>query len=53
MNERFPVDQHVIDAMLAHTPKDKVEATYNRAQHMNRRADLSQVWSNIIYSLKQ
>lgn len=48
MNEMFPADRHVIDAMLAHTPKDKVEAAYNRAQHMNRRAELYQTWADLL-----
>jgi len=37
MNERRPSDRSVIDMMLAHAPKDKVEAAYNRAEHMDRR----------------
>ncbi|UWF60993.1 tyrosine-type recombinase/integrase [Brucella sp. 2716] len=46
MNEEFPADRFVIDAMLAHKPKDKVEAAYNRAQHMARRAELAQIWAD-------
>ena len=46
MNEEFPAERYVIDAMLAHKPKDKVEAAYNRAQHMVRRAELAQIWAD-------
>lgn len=48
MNERFPADRHVIDLMLAHVPKDKVEGAYNRAAHMQRRRELAQLWADLI-----
>ncbi|MBO3760336.1 integrase arm-type DNA-binding domain-containing protein [Ciceribacter sp. L1K22] len=48
MNERFPADRYIIDAMLAHVPKDKVEAAYNRAQHLKRRRELAQEWADLI-----
>lgn len=48
MNERFPADRAVIDLMLAHTPKDAVEAAYNRAQHTERRRELAQIWANLL-----
>ncbi|MCV0396994.1 MAG: integrase arm-type DNA-binding domain-containing protein [Rhizobiaceae bacterium] len=48
MNERFPHDTHIIDLMLAHTPKDKVEAAYNRALHLGRRRELAQEWADLI-----
>jgi len=46
MNEAYPADRHVIDLMLAHAPKDKTEAAYNRAVHLPRRRELGQVWAN-------
>ncbi|MBX8802530.1 integrase arm-type DNA-binding domain-containing protein [Ochrobactrum sp. MR28] len=49
MNERFPADRHVIDAMLAHTPKDKVESAYNRAKHLERRSELYNRWSQMLF----
>ncbi len=49
MNEHFPADRHVIDAMLAHTPKDKIEAAYNRAQHIQRRTELYDIWARLVY----
>jgi integrase len=48
MNERYPQDRHVIDLMLAHIPKDKVEAAYNRALHIERRKELAQIYADLI-----
>ena len=48
MNERYPQDRHVIDLMLAHTPKDKVEAAYNRALHIERRKELAQFYADLV-----
>lgn len=48
MNERFRADRAVIDLMLAHAPKDKVEAAYNRAMHMERRRELACEWAAML-----
>lgn len=48
MNERFPADRHIIDLMLAHTPKDRVEGAYNRAEHIERRREIAQDWADFI-----
>jgi integrase len=48
MNERFPADSKIIDLMLAHVSKDKVEAAYNRAVHMPRRRELAQIWADML-----
>ncbi len=48
LNERFPADRQIIDLMLAHTPKDRVEAAYNRAQHTARRRELAEAWSDLL-----
>lgn len=48
MNERYPGDRAVIDLMLAHIPKDRVEGAYNRAQHLSRRKELAQLWADIL-----
>ncbi len=48
MNERYPADRQIIDLMLAHTPKDKVEGAYNRAEHLPRRKELAQLWADLI-----
>lgn len=39
-------DRKVIDLMLAHVPKEKVEGAYNRAAYMPRRRELAQVWAD-------
>ncbi len=49
MNERFPADSRIIDLMLAHTPKDRVEGAYNRAAHLQRRRELSQIWADLLF----
>ncbi|MBS1087309.1 integrase arm-type DNA-binding domain-containing protein [Gluconobacter sphaericus] len=48
MNERRPEDRVIIDLMLAHVPKDAVEAAYNRAQHIDRRKQISQEWADLL-----
>ncbi|WP_020187773.1 integrase arm-type DNA-binding domain-containing protein [Methylopila sp. 73B] len=48
MNERFKADRQIIDLMLAHAPKDKVEKAYNRAEHMDRRRELAQIWADLL-----
>lgn len=48
MNEREPADRKTIDLMLAHTPENKVEAAYNRAEHMTRRRELAEAWAELL-----
>ncbi len=48
MNELYPADRHVIDLMLAHVPKDKVEGAYNRARYLDRRRELAQAWADLL-----
>lgn len=48
MNERHRSDAPIIDLMLAHLPKDKIEAAYNRAEHMARRRELAQEWADLL-----
>ena len=48
MNDRFKHDRHIIDLMLAHVPKDTVEGAYNRAEHLERRIELAQIWADLI-----
>lgn len=38
-------DRKVIDLMLAHVPKEKVEGAYNRAAYMPRRCELANIWA--------
>lgn len=48
MNERHRTDRAVIDQMLAHLPKDRIGAAYNRAAHMERRRELAQEWADLL-----
>jgi integrase len=51
MNERpdrQEGDRAVIDLMLAHMPKDKVEGAYNRAAYMPRRREIAQAWGDLL-----
>ncbi|MCL1515178.1 phage integrase central domain-containing protein [Parasaccharibacter sp. TMW2.1890] len=48
MNERRPEDRYVIDLMLAHVSKDKVEAAYNRSLHLEKRKEIAQEWADLL-----
>jgi integrase len=53
MNERAQVagehgDRAIIDLMLAHVPANKVEAAYNRAEHMPRRREIAEEWAGLL-----
>lgn len=48
MNERRPGDRSAIDRALAHAGLSKVEAAYNRAQHLAHRRELFQDWADIL-----
>lgn len=41
-------DRKVIDLMLAHVPKEKVEGAYNRAAYMERRRELAGLWADML-----
>ncbi|PZU06106.1 integrase arm-type DNA-binding domain-containing protein [Sphingomonas sp.] len=41
-------DRKVIDLMLAHVPKEKVEGVYNRAAYMPRRRELAEIWAKLL-----
>jgi integrase len=43
-----PHDRRIIDLMLAHVPKDKVEGAYNRAAYMPRRRELAAIWADML-----
>jgi integrase len=43
------LDRAVIDLMLAHVPKDKVEGAYNRARFMPRRKEIAQEWADLLF----
>lgn len=46
MNEQYPMEGRIIDMMLAHVSKDKVEGAYNRSQYLTRRRQLAQIWAD-------
>lgn len=46
--QRLDGDRAVIDLMLAHVPKDKVEGAYNRADYMPRRRELAEEWAELL-----
>ena len=48
MNERSLADKPVIDMMLAHVAKDKVEAAYNRALYVMRRRAVAQEYADLL-----
>lgn len=53
MNERLKEqgkgdDRAVVDLMLAHVPKDKVEGAYNRAAYMPRRREIAEEWADLL-----
>ncbi len=52
MNERGQgADRDVIDRALAHSPKDKVEAAYNRSEQLQRRRALFQEWADLLVGI--
>ena len=48
MNEARVFDRLLIDRALAHAPKDKVEAAYNRSEQLAQRRALFQDWADRI-----
>jgi len=48
LNERFPEHRAAIDLALAHAPKDKVEAAYNRSAQLARRRMLFDAWAAML-----
>lgn len=46
LNERFDGEHTAIDRALAHSPKDKVAAAYDRSDQLSRRRSLFQAWAD-------
>ena len=42
----------VIERQLAHAPRNKVRAAYNRAQHLAERRKMMQVWADFLAGLR-
>lgn len=53
LNEAMPEERFVIDQALAHSPKEKVEAAYNRAAQLARRRRLFDAWGEMLVSQGQ
>lgn len=47
----FPVDH--IERQLAHAPRDRVRAAYNRAQHLAERKKMMQTWADYLDALRE
>jgi len=45
-------NRDAIERQLAHTPKDKVRASYNYAEHLPERKRIMQAWADYLDSLK-
>ena len=45
-------NRDAIERQLAHTPKDKVRASYNYAEHLPERKRMMQAWADYLDSLK-
>ncbi len=43
----------VIEAQLAHAPKNAIRAAYNRAQYMPQRQEMMQAWADFLDGLRQ
>lgn len=41
-------DRAIIDLMLAHVPRNKIEGAYNRAAYMARRRELAEEWADLL-----
>lgn len=52
LNEQgWPSD--VIERQLAHAPRNKVRATYNRAEHLSERRKMMQAWADYLDALRK
>jgi len=51
--ERLGIDVDVLEAQLAHAPKDQVEAAYARVKFREKRQEVMQAWADYLDQLKQ
>jgi len=49
MNEKHPQLSNIIDFVLAHVPKNVVEATYNRAEYIVQHRTLHQEYADMLF----
>jgi len=50
--ERLEIDVDVLEAQLAHAPKDEVEAAYARVKFREKRREVMQAWADYLDGLK-
>jgi integrase len=50
--ERLGIEVDVLEAQLAHAPKDEVEAAYARVKFREKRREVMQLWANYLDGLK-
>jgi len=50
--ERLGIDVDVLEAQLAHAPKDEVEAAYARVKFRDKRREVMQAWADYLDQLK-
>lgn len=50
--ERLGIDVDVLEAQLAHAPKDQVEAAYARVKFREKRREVMQAWADYLDQLK-
>ncbi len=50
--ERLGIDVDVLEAQLAHAPKDQVEAAYARVKFREKRQEVMQAWADYLDDLK-
>ncbi|WP_343851502.1 site-specific integrase [Rhodanobacter soli] len=50
--ERLGIDVDVLEAQLAHAPKDEIEAAYARVKFKEQRRDVMQAWADHLDKLK-
>jgi integrase len=50
--ERLGIDVDVLEAQLAHAPKDEVEAAYARVKFREKRREVMQAWADYLDRLK-
>lgn len=50
--ERLGIDVDVLEAQLAHAPKDEVEAAYARVKFKEQRREVMQAWADYLDKLK-
>jgi integrase len=51
--ERLGIDVDVLEAQLAHAPKDEVEAAYARVKFREKRREVMQAWADYLDELKK